>query len=164
MFIQINNQLINQVSDRAKTAIRKRTNYNFHQSMEDPLNRMLNAMEPGTYVQPHKHQDPDKREAFLILRGSMLVVAFDEQGTITEHVILNPKGGNFGLEVPPRTYHTLICLEPGSVLYELKDGPYDPLNDKVFASWAPKEGDTNAPEYMSRILEELHLSHLVLDL
>jgi cupin fold WbuC family metalloprotein len=74
---------------------------------------MLNAMEPGTYVQPHKHENPDKREAFLLLRGKMLVVSFDEAGQVTDHVVLDPQAGNFGLEVPPRTYHTLICLAKG---------------------------------------------------
>ena len=137
--IHINTPLLDTLSNRARTLPRLRTNHNFHHSSDDPLNRMLNAMEPGTYVQPHKHENPDKREAFLLLRGQMLIVAFDESGTVTEHVVLDPLRGHFGLEIPPRTYHTLVCLAAGTVLYELKDGPYDVQTDKIFAPWAPTE-------------------------
>jgi cupin fold WbuC family metalloprotein len=155
--IRIDNPLLNTLSGKAKAAPRLRTNHNFHQSAADPLNRMLNAMEPGTYVQPHKHENPDKREAFLLLRGKMLVVSFDAAGHVTDHVVLDPQAGNFGLEVPPRTYHTLICLAEGSVLYELKDGPYDVSNDKVFAPWAPPEGSPGATDYNRQLLRQLGL-------
>ncbi len=156
--IRIDQQLIDQVSAKAKVASRQRMNHNFHQSPEDPLNRMLNAMEPGTYVQPHKHENPDKREAFLILRGSILVVSFDETGNITDHIVLSPQKGNFGLEIPPRTFHTLICLETDSVLYELKDGPYEMTNDKIFAGWAPKEGNEECQAFMDKILTRLRIT------
>lgn len=153
--IRIDTELIDKVTARAKIAPRKRTNHNFHQTPDDLLNRMLNAMELGTYVHPHKHEDPDKREAFLILRGAILVIEFDDKGNITDHIILNPKEGVFGLEIQPRTYHTLICLEPGTVVYELKDGPYNPVNDKQFASWAPPEGSPEGPLYMQQLLAKL---------
>lgn len=156
--IRIDHSLLNALSEKAKTAPRLRTNHNFHQTAADPLNRMLNAMEPGTYVQPHKHENPDKREAFLLLRGKILVVSFDDGGTVKDYVLLNPQSGNFGLEIPPRTYHTLICLEAGSVLYELKDGPYDVANDKVFAAWAPAEGSPEAAAYNGQLLGRLGLS------
>jgi cupin fold WbuC family metalloprotein len=138
-------------------------NHNFHENPEDLLNRMLNAMEPGTYVCPHKHEAPDKREAFIILRGSFLIVKFDAGGNITDHIILNREKGNFGLEISPGTYHTLICLEPGSVLYELKDGPYDVTNDKQFAPWAPPEGTPQAQAFVQKILKELDIKPLIND-
>ncbi|MBM3436837.1 MAG: cupin fold metalloprotein, WbuC family, partial [Bacteroidetes bacterium] len=56
-----------------------------------------------------------------------------------------------------RKYHTIICLEPDSVIYELKDGPYDPADDKNFAPWAPKEGEPGCEEYMTKILYSLGL-------
>jgi cupin fold WbuC family metalloprotein len=155
--IRIDQKLIDQVSDKAKTAPRQRMNHNFHQSPDDLLNRMLNAMEPGTYVQPHKHENPDKREAFLILRGSILVISFDNDGAITDHVVMSQERGVFGLEIPPRTFHTLICLESGSVVYELKDGPYEVANDKIFAPWAPKEGTPDCFIYIEKILKELNV-------
>lgn len=155
--IRIDTELIDSVTAKARVAPRKRMNHNFHQTPDDLLNRMLNAMEPGTYVQPHKHESPDKREAFLILRGAILVIEFDNEGNITDHVILNPQKGVFGLEIQPRTYHTLICLEPGTVLYELKDGPYNVANDKQFAWWAPSEGSPESGSYMNGLLAKLQI-------
>jgi cupin fold WbuC family metalloprotein len=115
-------------------------------------------MEPDTYVQPHKHENPDKREAFIVLRGSFLIVQFDESGNITDHVVMGGKQGIYGLEIPPRTYHTLISLEEGSVLYELKDGPYIQQTDKIFASWAPQEGSALANAYNADLLKKVNLS------
>jgi cupin fold WbuC family metalloprotein len=155
--IRIDNQLLDQVSQKAKAAPRRRMNHNFHQVPEDLLNRMLNAMEPDTYVRPHKHENPDKREAFIVLRGSFLIVVFDDSGNITDHVILGNKQGMYGLEIPPRTYHTLISLEEDSVIYELKDGPYIPQSDKVFAPWAPEEGSPQAKEYNRALVQKVNL-------
>jgi len=135
---------------------RLRKNYNYHQSFADPINRMLNAVEPGSYVQPHKHENPDKREVFLLLRGKMAVVFFDNDGNITEHVILDNEE-RFGVEIPPLVWHTIIALKPGTVVYEIKDGPYSPSDDKNFANWAPKEGDAECADYLQKILAELDL-------
>ncbi len=133
---------------------RLRKNYNYHESFDDPINRMLNAVEPGSYVQPHKHENPDKREVFLLLRGKMAVVFFDNEGNITEHVILDNEK-HFGVEIPPSVWHTIIALKPGTVVYEIKDGPYSPADDKNFASWAPKEGDAECADYINEVLKEL---------
>ncbi len=156
MLIRINQTLLDEVSAKARQSPRQRMNYNFHQVPEDPINRMLNAMEPGTYVRPHRHQGPDKREAFLILRGKILVISFDEGGTVNDSVLLSPALGNFGLEIPPGTFHMLIALETDSVLYEFKDGPYDVRNDKQFAEWAPEEGSPEASVYLEKLLTEIH--------
>lgn len=156
--IRIDKQLLDQVSEKAKLAPRRRTNHNFHQVPEDLLNRMLNAMNPDTYVQPHKHENPDKREAFIVLRGSLLVVEFDEKGSVTDHVILGQQQGVYGLEIPPRTYHTIISLETDSVVYELKDGPYIAQTDKVFAPWAPKEGSPECEQYNLGLLKQLQIN------
>jgi cupin fold WbuC family metalloprotein len=127
-------------------------NYNFH-NLEDPINRLLNAMEPGTYIQPHKHEDPDRFEVFLCLRGSFLVIIFDDEGNITDHTILDTRQGSFGVEIPEKTYHTLLSLEPGSVAYEIKEGPYIPSTAKNFAAWAPAEGDQGVNAYMQKLLD-----------
>jgi len=60
-------ELLNEVIQKAKNSPRGRMNYNFHDDLVDPINRMLNAFEPGTYIQPHKHENPDKREVFILL-------------------------------------------------------------------------------------------------
>lgn len=155
--IRINNELLDEVCMQAKSSPRKRKNFNFHKVDADTLQRMLNAMEPGTYVRPHKHENPDKREAFIILRGRMAVVIFDGKGQIITHTILDNASGNYGVEIPPRAYHTVISLEPNSVVYELKDGPYDASIDKGFAEWAPEEGAIESGAYLSALLNRLNL-------
>ena len=150
---------LNELTEKARNSERLRMNYNFHRQLSDILQRMLNAMEPETYVQPHKHEDPDKREAFIILRGKILTVQFDSEGNITDHIILDRDAGYFGVEIEPGVYHTLISLEPGSVVYEVKDGPYNPIDDKNFAGWAPKEGTPGCREYIQKVLKQLDLKN-----
>ncbi|MBU2650066.1 MAG: WbuC family cupin fold metalloprotein [Bacteroidetes bacterium] len=155
--IKINHQLLEALTERAMQSDRKRMNYNFHSGPPDPMQRMLNAIEPGSYIRPHKHEKPDKREVFFVLRGRILILEFDDHGHITDHILLDPSAGNYAAEVPERTWHSMIALEPGSVAYEVKDGPWDPADDKVFASWAPPEESEEVKPYMDKILEKLKL-------
>lgn len=155
--IKIDQTLVANTVLTAKSTKRWRINHNFHREMTDPIQRLLNAVEPGSYIRPHKHENPDKREIFLILAGKMLVVEFDETGGITDHVILDATTGHFGAEIAARRYHFIIALLPGSVVYELKDGPYDPIDDKNFAPWAPAEGDPECHGYMAAVLRSLSL-------
>jgi cupin fold WbuC family metalloprotein len=153
--IHIDHQMLASLTDQARSSPRKRKNLNFHAISADPMHRMLHAMEPGTYVQPHKHENPDKREAFIILTGEVAAVQYTENGEVCDFIILDPETGNFGVEISPRTWHSLICLESGSVVYEVKDGPWDPADDKFFAPWAPKEGDRGFEEFNTKILERM---------
>ena len=122
--------------------------------MADPINRMLNAFEPGTYLQPHRHENPDKREVFIVLRGSLVVVIFDDSGDATDFVLLEPAKGNYAIEIPPGIWHNVISLETGTVVYEIKDGPYQQISDKNFASWAPKEGDKRSQTYLNMLVDQ----------
>jgi cupin fold WbuC family metalloprotein len=154
---KINNELLNSVLAKAKESPRRRMNHNFHTDFSDPINRMLNCFVSDTYFRPHKHENPDKREVFLVLKGSLVVIIFDEVGNIIDHIVLNQANGSFGVEIPPREWHTIVCLEPETVIYELKDGPYMPINDKNFAQWAPAEGEAGCKEIQDKWLKELGL-------
>ncbi|WP_297090725.1 WbuC family cupin fold metalloprotein [uncultured Draconibacterium sp.] len=156
MIKKINKAILEQISKEAGESGRLRKNYNYHPDFNDPINRMLNAVEPGSYVQPHKHENPDKREVFLLLEGKLLVVFFTNEGVISDHLILDKKQ-HFGVEIPPATWHTIISLESGTVVYEIKDGPYLPADDKNFAAWAPKEGETGCTVYIAGILDQLNI-------
>ncbi len=149
--------MLNRLSEEAKISPRLRKNQNFHYGPDDTLQRMLNAIEPGSYIRPHKHENPDKREAFFALRGKIIILEFSSNGEITDHNILDSRKGNYGVEVAARTWHSMIALEEGSVAYEVKDGPYDPSNDKVFAPWAPEEGSIEVDHFMNEILCQLKL-------
>lgn len=154
----IDQSLISRVTEEARKSARLRKNFNFHPDHADPVNRMLNALEPGTYVRPHKHESPDKWEVFLAISGKALVLRFDEAGTILEAVILDPTHGVHGVEIGVREWHTVVALVPGTVLYEIKPGPYTPLEDKNFASWAPSENSPEAAAYLESLLHHFCLA------
>jgi hypothetical protein len=73
-------------------------------------------------------------------------------------MILDPSTKNPAAEIEARVYHTIICLEPDSVIYEVKDGPYDVADDKRFATWAPKEGDQKCTEFLNKWLHQLNIT------
>ncbi|MBN2166729.1 MAG: WbuC family cupin fold metalloprotein [Marinilabiliaceae bacterium] len=147
-------ELLNSLSLKAKGSTRLRKNLNFHNSDDDLLQRMLNAFEPYSYVQPHRHLKPAKREVFLILRGKLLVVVFDDTGGVKKYTVLDPIKGVFAVEIPVGQWHFVTSLETGTVVYEIKDGPYCAVDDKEFANWAPGENDIEAARlYLKQLLE-----------
>lgn len=152
----LNKQLFDATSAQAKSSARLRMNHNFHEQLEDPINRMINAMEPGSYVRPHRHFQPPKEEIFLVLRGEIIFFLFDETGRITEKCLLNPLKGNYGAEIPAGTWHGLLVIEPDTILYEVKQGPFVPLVPTDFAPWSPAPEET---EEVKRFMEKL-LLHL----
>jgi cupin fold WbuC family metalloprotein len=137
----IDEQLLNQTTEKAKLSPRLRMNHNFHERLDDPVNRLINAMEPGTYLRPHRHLNPDKEEAFLILRGKAVVFIFDDRGEITQQILLDPKSGVYGADIEADLWHGLLVLETGTVLYEIKNGPYVPVSPENFAPWSPHPED-----------------------
>jgi cupin fold WbuC family metalloprotein len=156
---KIDSAMLQEMMEKSRQSGRKRVNLNFHYGGTDPIQRMLNAMQPGTYLQPHKHENPDKREIFIALTGKFVVISFDHTGNITDHMILDPAAKNPAAEIEARVYHTIICLEPDSVIYEVKDGPYDVADDKRFAAWAPQEGDHGCTEFLNKWLNQLNISN-----
>lgn len=148
----ITEELLDAVTSQAKENSRLRMNYNFHATMDAPIHRLLNALEPGTYLPPHRHRD--KEETYLVLRGSLLACFYDEAGNVTERALLNPSEGKYGLEIPPCTWHSIVALESGTVIFEIKKGPYSPLSPEDLASWAPAASDEEgAKGFMKRMLE-----------
>jgi cupin fold WbuC family metalloprotein len=142
--------LIASLIERARAAPRLRTNHNFHASMEENPHRFLNVMMRGTYIAPHRHLDPPKAEAFLVLEGEVAFFTFDDGGRIaTRHLI----GGDVeGIDVQPGVWHTLVVISPHAVCYEVKPGPYSAANDKDFAPWAPREGQPGAGAYLESLV------------
>ena len=142
---------------QAKKSPRKRTILRLHEHHE-PVQRMINAMVPGTYIAPHKHENPDKVELFNILIGKVAVLEFDDLGEIQEVHILDAHGTTRIVDIPPRTFHTLIPLQ-SSALLEIIQGPYQANNHKNFASWAPEEGNSKANDYLMYLQSILHNWH-----
>lgn len=124
----INKTLLDEVTRQAKESSRLRMNYNFHDSLEAKAQRLLNALEPGTLLPIHRH--PHTAETYLLLRGKIRVIYYNNQKEVTESAILDPRCGMYGIHIPPNQWHTLEVLEEGTVIFEVKDGPYVPLGEK----------------------------------
>lgn len=145
----IDKQLLDQTTVAAKASPRLRMNHNFHEDTNDPLNRLINAIEPDSYIRPHRHLNPDKEEIFFLLRGKAAFFLFDDEGNITDKLVLSPEEGVYGAEIAAGVWHCLLVLESGTVVYEVKRGPFAPLSPDNFAPWSPPVEDVDAvKEYM----------------
>ena len=120
----IDESLLNEVSAQAKESSCLRKICNFHQSLEDKCHRFLNAVEPGTMVEIHRH--PTKDESFVLLRGRVRVTTYNDDGSVLESVVLCPQDGLYGVDIPKNVWHNVECLESGSVFFECKEGPFVP--------------------------------------
>lgn len=120
----IDKNLLDKVSEQAKDSPRLRKNFNFHQSLDEKCHRFLNAVEPGTVVDIHRH--PAKDETFVLLRGRVEVRTYNDDGSLIESVELCPEDGKYGVNIPKGVWHNLVAIEPDSVFFECKEGPYSP--------------------------------------
>lgn len=114
---------------------------------------MLNAMQPGSYIQPHRHLFPPKAESVIVLQGAIYVFIFHENGSIDEIQTIEAGSLNIGIDSEPGVFHTFVAIKEDTVLFEVKPGPYNQMNDKDFAPWAPKEGAHGAKEYLDHLYE-----------
>lgn len=133
-------RMIDDLVARARVAPRRRQNLNLHPRLDDPIQRFLNAGEPGSYIRPHRHRS-GRWELVTVLRGQVDALLFDADGRVTRRQVLRP---GEGIEIPGGTWHSFVFGASGSVALEIKPGPYDAALDKQFAAWAPAEGDATA--------------------
>lgn len=127
----IDKKILDELTAKAKENPRLRCNLDMRNSVDDQSQRMLNALEPGTVMPIHRHLASS--ETVIILRGRIRWLFYDEQGRITESTELWSDGDVRMLNVEKGRWHSLECLESGSVLLEAKDGQYHPLEeDEIF--------------------------------
>lgn len=121
----IDQALLDDLSRRAAANERLRMNHNFHDSLDAPSQRLLNALEPGTRMPVHRHLHTS--ETYVLLRGRLRVMYYDDAGCLEDETVLDPAVGCYGVHIPRGQWHSLEVLAPGTVLFEAKDGPYMPL-------------------------------------
>jgi cupin fold WbuC family metalloprotein len=152
----VSRDLLQQLTESARTSPRLRKNHNLHHSDESRCHRLLNAIEPASYIRPHRHLDPEKDEAFILMSGRLGIILFSESGEVTETVVLSHQEGMQAADVPNGIYHTAVSLEPGTVFFESKAGPYLPLREAEIAVWAPPEGNGGAAKYLEQLRQLLN--------
>ncbi len=153
----ISDAMLDALCLEASASPRRRKNLNFHRSENASCNRLLNAVEPDSYIQPHRHLDPEKDESIILLRGRLGVLFFSDSGEILLKAELSKALGAYGVDIPHGTCHTVLSLESGTVFFESKAGPYVPLSDQERVLWAPREGESGASVYLES-LRQLFMS------
>ena len=149
--VVLTNELAQSAIEYAQGSPRKRVILPFHKHDGEILHRMFNAVQPGSYLQPHRHVDPPKAEVFIVLRGALALFVFEDDGRVRECLRLAAGSEQFGIDLAPGLFHSFLALEPDTLLYEVKIGPYEPATAKSFAEWAPDEGSPEATAYMQRL-------------
>ncbi|HEE3523361.1 WbuC family cupin fold metalloprotein [Klebsiella pneumoniae] len=142
---QITMSDMQQQSAAAVQSPRLRAHHNFHPELSDSVQRLAIAMEPGTYVRPHRH--PHTFELLLPLRGRFVVLNFDDRGTVTHRAILGETCTV--LEMAAGTWHAVLSLDTGGIIFEVKHGGYQPVAADDYAHWAPAEGEPGTTELMA---------------
>lgn len=137
---------------------RKREIHNLHDQDSDNLQRMLNTISKGSYVRPHRHLSPPKSESFVVLKGSIGFVVFEDDGTMKKEncTLVDPKRGVYAVDIRPGVFHTFFALEDATVVFEVKPGPFDPNADKGYAVWAPAEGTPEGEKYFKELVEKFN--------
>ena len=121
----INDELLDKVTAEAQASPRLRMNFNLHDSLDAKAQRLINVLLPGTPLPIHRHRHT--AETYVLLRGRMFVVFYDDMGAQVERHLLDPAIGNYGVHIPKGQWHTVEVIEPSAIL-EVKDGPYMPLS------------------------------------
>ena len=119
----ISQEILNELTAKAKASERLRANLDLRNSADDQSQRMLNALEPGTVMPIHRHKGSS--ETCVCIRGHFEEYFYDEQGNLTDIIDMIP--GGVVLNIEKGQWHSLKCLESGTVLLEAKDGSYTPL-------------------------------------
>lgn len=145
----IDRAMFDALSGEAGASARRRRNLNFHPASDYPSNRLLNAIEPDSYVPPHRHLDPAKDETLFVLRGAIGVLLFDEAGKVLDQRVLRAGGDSVGIDIPHGVIHSLVALEDGTVVFEAKAGPFAERMPAELAAFAPPEGGSDAAGFLN---------------
>jgi cupin fold WbuC family metalloprotein len=132
--MKITQVMLNSLTEQAKASERLRMNLDLRNSDTDGSQRMLNAIEPGSPLPIHRHQKTS--ETVVCIRGRLVEEYYDELERIcTEAIELSPNGPVVAVNIPAGQWHTVRALESGTVIMEVKDGPYEPIGPEDILEW-----------------------------
>lgn len=147
---QLSEQMIEDGLKASRESERLRIILPIHRKQDAKVQRMINFLQPGTYIRPHMHPLDHATESLILIQGSIRFYTFDMDGNgLTEDEIQSkPLPGLVDIE--PNVWHSFIVLEENTILFECKKGPYDAKTDKVFAEWSPEEGAKDVEKWMEK--------------
>ena len=123
----IDSVLLDKLTAQAQASPRLRMNLDLRNSDADMSQRMLNAIEPGSVVPIHRHRTTS--ETVVVLRGRVVEEYYSSDGAVEAAFELAAGGPVCALNIPTGQWHTLRALDPGTVILEMKDGPYEPIQE-----------------------------------
>lgn len=151
----VDQAVFRRLSSTAREGSRFRQHLNLHQSYDEVCQRLLNAVEPESYIRPHRHECPSQKETLLVMQGSVALLIFNDNGTIEYSETFGEDCGSKLMEIDSMIWHTVLALEPNTILFEVKQGPFVEARAKCLASWAPHEGTQEAIEYHAGLLASI---------
>lgn len=120
--------ILDELTAQAKASPRLRMNLDLRNTPADQSQRMLNALEPGTVMPIHRHRHTS--ETVVVLRGKVKWLYYNDKGELTDTILVEAGGDICGLSVPKGQWHSLECLESGSVILETKDGAWEAMKEE----------------------------------
>ncbi|MEX0685295.1 MAG: WbuC family cupin fold metalloprotein [Balneolales bacterium] len=137
----------------SRKSSRRRVILPIHRTQDALVQRMINFLQTGTFIRPHKHPLAHAAESLILLKGSLRFFIFDDMGIIDKQFDMDENDNINLIDIEPQTWHNFIVTKPDTVIFEVKRGPYDPETDKEFADWSPEEGSQKALDFL-RFLEK----------
>ena len=144
------NTRLDQLKEDAASAKRRRSHLNVHTELDANVQRLFIATQPDTYMRPHRHPEAHKWEFFIVLQGKIDLLVFDDQGALLQRIAMSGEQTR-AVEVPPGTWHAYVCMEPGTLALEIKEGEYLPTREQDFASWSPDESSERAAGFLEQM-------------
>lgn len=138
--------------EASKQSRRRRFMIPLQRSEAALVQRLVNILQPGSYVRPHKHPRPQAAELICVLQGAVRLFIFDDQGFLIETRRLLPGTTRAIADMEPGVWHSFAALEPDTVVLEIKGGPYDAALDKIWPDWAPQDPSPEAADYLAALL------------
>lgn len=149
--------LLNDLVSQAKTIPRLRKSFNLHENYLESCQKVINAINEDSYIAPHRHSLDPKIETLIAVYGCFSLIVFSNEGNPIDIVKFGAKDcadetiDCFGVDILPDAWHTVIALQPNSVLLEIKAGPFNPTLAKEFAPWSPLEGSSEAANFLKQL-------------
>jgi cupin fold WbuC family metalloprotein len=155
MFI-LDNQMLDGLCQQARHTSRRRQHLNIHSSYQENCQRLFNAIQPDSYIPPHRHSIENKQELLVAIRGSFSLITFDNHGdfirtdSFGSELYADKICPNVGMEIPPNVWHTVLAKQDNSILLEVKEGPFVSDKAKEIAPWAPRDGSVEAVGFLAK--------------
>lgn len=151
-YFQLSDELIEEGLEASRKSLRKRMILPIHRKQNAEVQRLINFLQPETYIRPHKHPLDHATESIVILKGTIRFFTLDEEGAVLTDRMLRSGPIPAVIDIEPNMWHTFIVLEENTILFECKKGPYNAETDKVFAQWASEESESNPLQKLKKHL------------